>query len=108
MTKVELHSDQRRTVEIIETLGFGAIEHLLIRGGLPCYEPEPCVVQAIKLDSAPEQQPGHSDADLTLKVEFERLFEQLAQLHEGVVDIEVRHGAPFRLVVKRRFKELTR
>ena len=106
MTKITLHPDQRRTVEIIEALGFGAIEHFLIRGGLPCYEPEPLVVQAIKLDSAPERQPDRSDADLTLKIEFERLFGQLNQLHEGVVDVEIRHGVPVRLVVKRRYKEL--
>ena len=49
MTKSSLNPDQRRTVEIIEALGFGVIERLLIRGGLPCYEEEPRVVQAIKL-----------------------------------------------------------
>jgi len=32
-------------VEIIEALGFGAIERLLIRGGAPFYEPEPRIVQ---------------------------------------------------------------
>jgi hypothetical protein len=93
-------------VEIIEALGFGAIEQLLIRGGLPCYEPEPRIVQAIKLDSAPERQPDRSNANLTLKIEFERLFEQLNQLHEGVVDVEIRHGAPSRLIFKRSCGEL--
>ena len=106
MTKSTLTPTQRKTVEILEALEFGVIERLLISGGMPCFEPEPRIVQAIKLDSAPEQQPDHSDADLTLKIEFERLFDQLSQLHDGVVDIEVRHGAPFRLVVKRRYKEL--
>jgi hypothetical protein len=93
-------------VEIIQALGFGAIEDLSVRAGLPCYEPEPRVVQAIKLDSAPERQPDRSNADLTLKIEFERLFDELRQLRDGVVDLEVRHGAPFRLIVKRRCKEL--
>ena len=60
MTKSCLNPDQRRTVEIIEALGFGVIERLFIRGGLPCYEPEPRIVQAIKLDSEPERQPDHS------------------------------------------------
>jgi len=106
MTKSTLKPGQRRTVEVIEALGFGVIERLLIRGGVPCYEPEPRIEQSLKLDSAPERQPDRSDADLTLKIEFERLFDQLSQLHDGVVDIEVRHGAPFRLVVKRRYKEL--
>jgi hypothetical protein len=93
-------------VEIIEALGFGLIESLLIRGGLPCYEPEPRIVQTIKLDSEFERQPSHSHADLTLRKEFESLFEQLIRLRDGIVDIEVRHSVPFRLVLVRRCKEL--
>jgi hypothetical protein len=106
MTKSSLNPGQRRTVEIIEALGFGVVEGLLIRDGSPCFEPEPSVVQAIKLDSTPERSARRINADLTLKVEFERLFDELRQLHETVVDIEIRHRLPFRLVVKRRFEEL--
>jgi hypothetical protein len=105
MTKSSLNLSQRRTVEIIEALGFGVIERLSIRGGLPCYEPEPRIVQAIKLDSEPERQHDRN-ADLTLKKEFESLFNHLSQLRDGVVDIEVRHGTPFRLVLERRYEEL--
>jgi hypothetical protein len=106
MTKSGLNPDLRRTVEIIEGLGFGTIEGLLIRHGLPWFEPEPCVVQSIKLDSAPEQLHISCDAELTLKIEFERLFNQLREVNEGTVDIEVRHSAPFRLIVRRRCQEL--
>ena len=70
MTKSSLNPEQRRTVEIIEALGFGTIQRLLIRGGLPCCDPEPRIVQSIKLGSEPEQQPDRSCADLTLKKEF--------------------------------------
>jgi hypothetical protein len=93
-------------VEIIEALGFGVIERLLIRAGLPCYEPEPRIVQTIKFDSEHARQPDLGCSDLTLKKEFESLFEQLSRLREGIVDIEVRHNAPFRLVRERRYKEL--
>ncbi len=106
MTKSSLNPGQRRTVEIIEALGFGVIERLLICGGLPCYEPEPRIVQAIKLHAEPERQPDRSYADLTLKKEFESLFDQLSRLRDGIVDIEVRHSLPFRLVLERRYKEL--
>src|SRR5436189_4767034 len=98
MTKSSLNLGQRQTVEIIEALGFGVIERLLIRGGVPCYDPEPRIVQAIKLDSESERQPDRSCADLTLKKGFESLFDQLSRLRDGVVDIEVRHSLPFRLV----------
>jgi len=106
MTKSSLNPGQRRTVEIIEALGFGVIERLSIRGGLPCYDPEPRIVQTIKLGSEPERQPDRSCADLTLKREFASLFDQLIRLSNGIVDIEVQHSLPFRLVRERRYKEL--
>jgi hypothetical protein len=106
MTKSSLNPDQLRTVNIIEALGFGVIERLSIRGGLPCYEPEPRIVQAIKLDCEPERQTHPSSADLTLKKEFESLFDQLSRLGDATVDIEIRHSLPFRLVLERRYKEL--
>jgi hypothetical protein len=73
---------------------------------MPCYEPEPRIVQAIKLDSETERQPDRSCSDLTLKKEFESLFDQLSRLGDATVDIEVRHSAPFRLVLERRYKAL--
>src|SRR5438445_11769474 len=106
MTKSSLNLGQRQTVEIIEALGFGVIERLLIRGGSPCYKPEPRIVQTIKLDSAPKRQPDDGRADLILKKEFESLFDQLNRLRDGVVDIEVRHSLPFRLALERRVEAL--
>jgi hypothetical protein len=106
MIRSSLNPGQRRTVEIIEALGFGVIERLLIRDGLPCYDPEPRIIQAIKLGAEPEQKSAQTGADLTLKREFDSLFEQLARLRDGVIDIEVRHKAPFRLVLKRRYEDL--
>lgn len=106
MTRSSLDPGQRLTVEIIEALGFGVIERLLVRDGLPCYESEPRIVQTIKLASEPERQPDRSSAVLTLKKEFQSLFQQLTQLQDGMVDIEVRHSAPFRLVVERRYTGL--
>src|SRR5262249_38711485 len=58
MTRDYLNPDQRRTVDIIQELGLGVIERLLIRGGAPCYEPEPRIVQEIKLDSERARQPN--------------------------------------------------
>ena len=106
MTKSSLNPWQRRIVEITETLSFGVIEGLLIRGGLPYYVPEPVIVQEIKLNSKPPQQLAYDHANLTLKKEFESLFDQLTRLRDGVVDIEVQHGAPFKLVLERSYREL--
>jgi hypothetical protein len=106
MTKASLNPGYRRTVEIVEALNFGVIEGLSVHAGLPSFEPEPRIVQIIKLGSGPEPLPDRSDADLTLKKEFERLFEQLSPLGEAIVDVEVRHRLPFKLVLERRYKEL--
>jgi hypothetical protein len=106
LTKSSLAPGQCQLVEIISVLGFGVIERLSIRDGLPCFDPDPRIIQAIKLGPEPEPKPNHNNADLTLKKEFESLFEQLSRLRDGIVDIEVRHGAPFRLVLERRQKEL--
>jgi hypothetical protein len=106
MTKSSLNPVQRQTIEIIEALGFGVIEGLCVRGGLPCYDPEPRVVQTIKLDLDPHRQVDRSCVDFTLKQEFESLFDQLSRLGDAIVDIEIRHSLPFKLVLERRCTEL--
>jgi hypothetical protein len=106
MKKSSLIPVQRQVVEIIEALGFGSIEQLCIRDGLPCYEPRPRIVQSVKLESEPERKTDDGRAEVALKKEFENLFDRLSRLREGVVDVEVRHGLPFRLVLERRLEEL--
>jgi hypothetical protein len=106
MNRSSLDPAQLRAMLIIEALGFGVIEGLLIHDGSPCYVPEPFITQEIKLASEPARWSGADCPDLTLKKEFESLFEQLGRLRNGVVDIEVRHGAPFKLVLERRYEEL--
>jgi len=105
MTRQSLNSDQRRLLGIIESLGFGHIQGLTIRSGDPCFARPPHVVEEIRLASEPERRPDRSDTD-TLKKRSERLFNQLNLLHDGVVDIDVQHGLPFRLVLERRYEEL--
>ena len=100
MTKSCLNLGQRRTVEIIERLGFGVIERLLIRSGLPCYEPGPRIIQTIKLGSEPEPQPDRGHVDFMLNEKFERLFNDLSRLGDATVDIEIRHGLPFKLTIE--------
>jgi hypothetical protein len=91
-----------RLVDIIEELRFGRIERISVREGKPCFERATEVVQEIKLGSEIEPRVEPSNADLTLKSEFECLFNQLDQLRDAIVDIEIRHGVPFRLIVKRK------
>ena len=101
MTWDSLKEGQRRIVEIIEALPFGRIEGLSVRDGLPCYDQAPRIVQDIKLGSELEPQPPRARPDLTLKKEFESLFDLLRDVRDGTVDIETRHSLPFRLTVCR-------
>jgi len=105
LTKRSLGPAQLKLVDAIEELGFGRIEQIPVCDGSPCLERATQTVREIKLESETEQFERSND-DLTLKVEFERLFNQLSQLRDGLVDIEIRHGMPFKLFVKRRGKEL--
>jgi hypothetical protein len=105
VTKSSLNPGQRRTLEIIQELGFGRIERLSIRDGQPSYDyPAPRVFQEIKLGSECDRHLVSNPADFTLTKQFGSLFNQLSRLREGIVDIEVRHGLPFRLVVDRNYK----
>lgn len=106
MTQSSLHPAQRRAIEVIKALGFGSIEHLEVRSGMPCFAPESRLVQSIKLTSVREGSSAHDTDDLTLKKEFAALFDQLNRLGDGVVDLEVRHGVPFRLVLERDLEAL--
>lgn len=106
MTRSDLSSDQRRMVDIVETLGFGVIERLFIHDGSPCFQPEPRVLQTIKLHLEPGRLAQSTVANRSLKREFEQLFDQLNSLGDAVVEIEIRHGLPFKLVVERQLTEL--
>jgi hypothetical protein len=106
LTKRSLDPVQLRLVETIETLGFGRIEGVAIRHGKPSFGRGIRVVQEIKLGSGSEVAVGPSNPDLTLKREFDCLFRQFDQLCDGLVDIEVRRSAPFRLIVNRLYREM--
>src|SRR5260370_1299419 len=106
MTKRSLTAEQSRLLEMIEGLGFGRIEQLSIQDGAPRYERPPRIIEEIKLGSGVPQRYDNSNADQMLKKEFACLFDHLARLRDGAVDIEVRHALPFRLVLERRYKDL--
>jgi hypothetical protein len=105
LTKRSLGPAQLKLVEAIEELGFGRIDQIPVCDGSPCLERATQTVREINLGSEPKPF-ERCLADLTLKAEFERLLNELSQLGDGLVDVEIRHGAPFKLLVRRRGKEL--
>lgn len=103
MTERALTPGRLRLLKIIETIGFGAVEQLSVQNGEPRFEPAPRLIQEIKIDSEPSGQPDHGKTDVTLKKQFQTLFGQLDRLTDDIVDIQIRHNLPFKLVVKRRY-----
>ena len=105
MTEPTLDPARLQLVEAILELGFGRIEQISIRDGKPYFERATRVVQEIKIDSQAHRRsdPG---ANLTLKKEFQTLFDQLDRLSDDIVDIEVRHSLPFKLVLELRYQKV--
>jgi hypothetical protein len=106
MNRRSLHPYQLELLNLIEELGFGRIERIRICDGKPWFEKVPEIIQEIKLGSDPEPRSQRCNDDHTLKNEFERLFDQLNRLGDGIVDVEVRHSLPFKLAVTRGREEL--
>jgi hypothetical protein len=103
-TKRSLDPAQLKLVEAIEELGWGRIEQIPICDGSPWLEAAAQTIREIKLGSKTESF-ERSQADHTLKAEFDQLLDQLLELGDGLVDVEIRHGIPFKLFVRRCGKE---
>ncbi len=99
--KTLLSEPQRHLVDRMTRLNFGRIEDLMVRNGLPVFEPKPKVVRDIKLGSDSTVRPNVPRPDFELKPQVVDLFVQLSELGDGLVEcLEVKNGLPFRLVVQ--------
>lgn len=107
LTRERLNPAQRQTAEIVHGLSFGVIEGLAIRDGSPCFDPAPRIFQQIKLGSDSGQRCYSEPESAVLKQEFTHLFNELQRIGDGMVDIEVRHSLPFRLVLERHHTDLS-
>ncbi len=96
-----LEPDNRRLVEMMQTVNFGRIEGLVIRDGQPVFAPRPRVVREIKFGAENGPRPEVAKVDFALKTEVRELFAQMEALGDGVISsLEVKHGLPFRMTVE--------
>ena len=87
---------RRRLVAFMQSLSYGRIEGLQIRGREPVFAPAPTVVREIKL--AAERTPPRPEGDFPLKAQIVDLFGEFDRLRDGVVlSLEVHNGLPFRM-----------
>ena len=98
--EVGLTLSRRRLVELMQTINFGRIESLAVRGGDPVFDPKPRVVREIKFGGENGPRPETVTADFRLKAQVVDLFRELDHLRDGTVEVlEIKHGLPFRVFV---------
>jgi hypothetical protein len=100
LTKAALSAPRRRLLELMQSVNFGRVEGLLVRGGEPVFEPAPRVVREIKMGGENGPRPERNAGNFLLKDQAVELFRHLDHLRDGEIEVlEVKHGLPFRLLV---------
>jgi hypothetical protein len=98
---LSLSQARQQLLELMQEINFGRIEQLRISNREPCLEPQPRIVWEIKLGSENGCRPERDKEDFVLRKEIREFFNHLDSLQAAVIDIEVKHGVPFRLIVER-------
>ena len=100
LTKAALPAARQRLLELMQTMNFGRIEDLAVRGGNPVFDPPPRVIRELKIGGDNGPRPERDASDFLLKDQVVELFFHLDRLGDGTVAIiEVKHGLPFRLLL---------
>lgn len=105
----QLSAPRQVLVRLLQSVNFGYVEGLEIRGGEPMFNPAPALFVEVKLDALNDPRPEALSADFALRTEFTRLLEQLDLLGDGSIDrIDVRYGVPRRVLIERPIREVRR
>lgn len=102
LTKQDLSPARQQLIEMMQRLNFGRIEHLEVRHGEPVVQPAPFATQSIKIgaESGPAVQIHLKN--FQLRDSHLHLLQHLDAIGNGVIDeLEVRHGIPQQLKIKR-------
>ena len=85
----------------MQRLGFGTIEHLVVRDGEPVFDPPPRVIREVKFGSENGPRPEADLGDFALKAQVRDLLDHLGSLRNAtILRLEVKHGLPFRMEVE--------
>lgn len=87
---------RRRLLRLMQTLNFGRIERLPVRGGDPVLDPAPVTVVEIKFAAENGPRPETRLSDFMLKRQVADLFALLDAIGDGeLLILSFRHGLPF-------------
>ena len=95
----ELSPNQRALILRIQQMQFGTIKRLGARLGDPIFGPNTLVQRDVKLGRDKEPHTAPQSPSFTPKKAYQQLFDELARIGDGEVDIEVRHRLPTRLSI---------
>lgn len=96
----ELRPKQRRLVRMMQTLGYGRIEGLIVQSGQPVFKPMPKLMQEVRVASQDTSPLPSGGTDYALKAQVRQLLDRLEQMGDGRLEwLEVTNGLPFRFVV---------
>ena len=100
-TAVQSRSPERqRLAAMIEEMGFGTIDDLLVVRGQPQFTPKPQCTRVFNLTADDAQPTKRSGREYRLRT-MDALFRCLDTIQERtIVSIVVKHGLPARLSVK--------
>ncbi len=105
----QLSAPRQALVRLLQSVNFGHIDGLEVRGGEPTFNPAPTVIVEVKLDAPNEPRSEARSADFELRAELVLLMEQFDLLHNGSIDrIDVRFGVPRRALIERPIREVRR
>lgn len=91
----------RQCIRLMQTLNFGRIDGLVVRGGQPILDPPPEIVREVRFGAENGPRPEAAIEDFLLKAPVVEFFDQLSRLGDGIVEsLEVKHGLPFRMTVR--------
>jgi hypothetical protein len=101
LTKSSLSKSQRQLLELMQTINFGRIECLQVRGGEPVFIPAPRIIRKLKIGAENGARPEINQDDFWLKHQHVELFQSLVELGDGeVLSIDIRYGLAFALEVE--------
>jgi len=97
----QLSPPRQELVRICQTVNYGQIQGVVVRGGDPIFEPAPVVVIDAKLYRDDGPRPELGLADFVLRDDVRRLMANLDSAKDGLIRcIEVRAGMPHRIVLE--------
>ena len=100
-TKSTLSRPRIQLIEFMRHLGFGTIEHLVVRHGEPVFDPAPKVIRETKFGVVNGPRQKASLEDFALKAQVRELLDHLSSLGNATIRrLEVKHGLPFRMEVE--------